>query len=259
KIFAKPDAAALLEKALRSPNYRCRPIAMGTNTDPYQPVERTHGITRSVIEVLARTNHPLSIVTKSALIRRDIDVLAPMAAKGLVKVGISVTTLDSDLARKMEPRASTPVRRIEAIRELSAVGIPVMVMAAPVIPGLNDHEMERILESAKNAGASEAGFIMLRLPLEVRDVFQEWLASAVPGKAQRVMTLVRAMRRGRDYDAEWGTRMRGTGPIADALQQRFTLASRRLGLNQRDLDLDTSQFCAPAPENSAARKQLALF
>ncbi|MDX2224754.1 MAG: PA0069 family radical SAM protein [Rhodospirillaceae bacterium] len=259
KIFAKPDAAALLDKALRAPSYRCKTMAMGTSTDPYQPVERNLLITRGVLEVLARFNHPVGIVTKAALIVRDIDILAPMAAKQQSKAALSITTLDTRLARAMEPRASTPERRLEAIRQLSAAGIPTAVMIAPVIPGLNDHELESILAAARDAGAREAGYIMLRLPLEVRDMFQEWLAAAVPDRAKRVMTLVRAMRGGRDYDAEWGARMRGTGPIAEAVQQRFALACKRLGLNQRSYELDCSRFAVPAADTTAKGAQLALF
>jgi DNA repair photolyase len=255
KILIKPDAALLLDKALRADGYACRTMAMGTNTDPYQPVERKHQITRSVLQVLAKFNHPVSIVTKSALVTRDIDILGAMAAKSLVKVALSITTLDAKLARKMEPRASTPTRRLEAIKQLNAAGIPTAVMFAPVIPALNDHEMESVLEAARDAGASEAGYVMLRMPLEVRDIFQEWLLDAVPGRAQHVMTLMRAMRNGRDYDPEWGTRMRGQGPIADAVARRFELACRRLGLNERSYRLDNSQFKAP-PQ---AGDQLTLF
>jgi DNA repair photolyase len=247
KIMMKPDAAGLLDKALRAANYSCRVMAMGTNTDPYQPVERKYQVTRSVLEVLRRFNHPVGIVTKSALITRDIDILGAMAAKHQAKVAVSVTTLDATLARKMEPRASTPTRRLEAIKQLSAAGIPTAVMFAPVIPALNDHELEKLLEAARDAGAREAGYVMLKLPLEVRDLFQEWLADAVPGRASHVMTLVRAMRGGRDYDPEWHTRMSGTGPIADAVKQRFVLVCRRLGLNERTYRLDCSQF-APPPQ-----------
>jgi DNA repair photolyase len=255
KIMMKPDAAALLDKALRARGYRCRTMAMGTNTDPYQPAERKFQITRAVLQVLARFNHPVGIVTKSALITRDIDILAPMAARQLAKVALSVTTLDAGLARDMEPRASTPARRLEAIRQLSAAGIPTAVMFAPVIPALNDHELESVLAAAREAGAVEAGYVMLKLPLEVRDLFQEWLAAAVPGKAKHVMTLVRAMRGGRDYDPEWHTRMSGTGPIADAVRRRFVIACRKLGLNERTYRLDADRFKPPP----AAGDQLQLF
>lgn len=255
KIFIKPEAATLLEKALSAPGYTCRTMAMGTNTDPYQPLERSLKLTRSVIEVLAKFNHPVGIVTKSALIARDIDILAPMAARNIAKAALSVTTLDAKLARAMEPRASTPARRIEAIKKLADAGIPSAVMIGPVIPGLNDHEIESILEAAHAAGATEAGYIMLRLPLEVRELFQEWLAEAAPNRAQRVMTLIRAMRGGRDYDPEWGARMRGTGPIADVVKSRFVLACKQLGLNERTYHLDHTQFRVP----TKAGDQLTLF
>ena len=255
KLFAKPEAAALLEKALRMPKYTCRPIAMGTNTDPYQPIEREHKITRSVLEVLARFKHPVSIVTKGALIMRDIDILAEMAKENLARVYVSVTTLDHRLARKMEPRASTPNRRLEAIKALSDAGVPTGIMFAPAIPGLNDHEMDSILATARDAGATEAGYVVLRLPLEVKALFYEWLTNAVPGRASRVMTLIRAMRRGRDYDPDWSQRMIGTGPVAETLRNRFRLATKRLGFNCERLALDTSQFSPPLSQGN----QLALF
>ena len=255
KIFYKPEAAALLEKELRAASYECRTMAMGTNTDPYQPAERQYKITRSILEVLARFKHPVGFVTKSALITRDIDILAPMAEQHLAKVAISVTTLDPQLARKMEPRASTPARRIEALRQLSAAGIPTAVMFAPLIPGLNDHELESVLEAAKDAGVTSAGYVLLRLPLEVKDLFQEWLAAEVPERASRVMSLIRATRNGKDYDAEWQKRQRGEGPIAEAAAARFHLARRRFGFNKDRRPLDTSKFKAP-PQ---AGDQLALF
>ncbi len=255
KILAKPDAAVLLEKELRAPRYRCRTIAMGTNTDPYQPTERHYKITRSILAVLARFRHPVGIVTKSALITRDIDILVPMAAENLAMAALSITSLDHVLARKMEPRASTPARRLEALRQLSKAGIPTAVMFAPVIPGLNDHELERVLEAAREAGATAAGYVMLRLPLEVRDLFQEWLAAEMPARAERVMSLVRAMRNGRDYDPKWGERMHGSGPIADAIADRFRLASKRLGFTNRRPPLDTSKFTSP----SRVADQFALF
>jgi DNA repair photolyase len=255
KIMMKPDAARLLDKALRAPSYACRVMAMGTNTDPYQPLERKFQITRGVLQVLARFCHPVGIVTKSALITRDIDILGPMAARQLAKVAVSVTTLDATLARKMEPRASTPTRRLEAIKKLNEAGISTAVMFAPVIPALNDHEMESVLEAARDAGAREAGYVMLRMPLEVRDLFQEWLAEAVPGRAQHVMKLIRDMRGGRDYDPEWHSRMSGTGPIADMVKRRFVVACKRLGLNERTYKLDASQF-KPPPQSG---DQLSLF
>ena len=257
RLFAKPNAAELLTKELKAPKYRCRPIAMGTNTDPYQPIEREHKITRSVLEVLARFNHPVTMVTKSALIMRDIDILAPMAEKNLARVALSVTSLDGHLARKMEPRASTPSRRLLALKTLSDAGIPTAVMVAPVIPGLNDHEVESILTAARDCGVREAGYVMLRLPIEVKDLFREWLDDAVPTKAAKVMSPVRSMRGGLDYDAEWGTRMRGTGPVADVLRARFKLACARLGLNKNEYtgNLDCTRF-RPPPE---AGQQLQLI
>ena len=257
RLFAKPEAAALLDKALRAPKYQARTMAMGTNTDPYQPIERQYQITRSVLEVLARFNHPVSIVTKSALVTRDIDILAPMAAKGLARVALSVTSLDAHLSRKMEPRASTPTRRLAALKALHEAGIPTAVMFAPTIPGLNDHEMESVLTAARDMGVTEAGYVMLRLPIEVKDLFREWLDSAVPERATRVMSLVRTMRGGKDYDPEWGTRMHGVGPIAEMIRDRFRIACHKLGLNKtaRAFALDTTQFRVP----HAAGQQLSLF
>ena len=255
KLFAKPDAAKLLERELRHPRYRCKVIAMGTNTDPYQPVERTMGVTRAILEVLAAHDHPVTIVTKSALILRDLDILGPMAAKGLVAAAVSVTTLDRDLARRMEPRAATPERRLDAIRGLADAGIPAGVMAAPMIPALNDMELERILEAAVAAGATTAGYVLLRLPLEIKDLWEEWLTTHVPGKAAHVMSLVRDTRGGKEYDSRWGKRMSGTGVYADLLAQRFAAATRKLGLTKRDWKLDTSQFHRPP----AAGDQLSLL
>jgi DNA repair photolyase len=245
RLFAKPEAASLLEAELRHPRYRCKPIAMGTNTDPYQPIERTMLVTRRIIEVLAAFRHPVTIVTKSALVLRDIDLLGPMAARGLAAVAVSVTTLDRGLARRMEPRAATPERRLETIRALAAAGIPTGVMAAPMIPALNDWELERILEAAKAAGATTAGYVLLRLPLEIEGLFAEWLAEHEPGRAAHVLSIVRQMRGGKAYDSRWGKRMRGTGVHAELLASRYRLASRRLGLTRRDWSLDTSQFRPP--------------
>lgn len=255
KLIYKPEAARLLEKELRAPGYQCRVIAMGTNTDPYQPIERRRMVTRRILEVLARFEHPVGIVTKSALVTRDLDILAPMAAKGLVKVALSVTTLDHRLARSMEPRAATPEKRLEAIRELSRAGVRTAVMAAPMIPSLNEPEMEAILERAAEAGAREAGYILLRLPLEIADLFREWLESETPNRAGRIMKLIREMRGGRDYDAAWGRRMTGAGPYAGMMARRFCLAARRLGLNEAKLRLDTSRFRRPP----APGDQLSLF
>lgn len=245
RLFMKPEAARLLEAELRRPGYDCRTIAMGTNTDPYQPLEREHGITRSVLQVLQRFNHPVGIVTKSDLIRRDIDILSDMATRGLAKVAVSVTTLDAGLARRMEPRAATPRKRLDAVRALSDAGIPVGVLAAPMIPSLNEPELERILEASREAGATEAGYIMLRLPLEIADLFGEWLEDEVPNRAARIMKLVREMRGGRAYDARFGLRMVGTGPYAALVAKRFRVATARLGLNARRLRLDPSQFAVP--------------
>ncbi len=257
RLFAKPEAAALLEKELRRPAYACRTMALGTNTDPYQPVEREMGITRSVLEVLSRFRHPLGIVTKSALVARDTDILSEMAKRNLCKVYLSVTTLDRGLARAMEPRAATPGRRLETIAALAAAGVPVGVMVAPTIPGLTDHEMESILKAAREAGADEAGYIALRLPLEIKDLWAEWLAENRPNHARRVMALLRDMRGGRDYDATFGKRMTGTGPIAQALAQRFAIARRRLGYRDAPRRLDTAQFTRPPARGRGA--QLDLF
>ena len=224
KLFFKPGAARLLEAELSRKAYKPATIHIGGNTDPYQPQERRLRVTRQVIEVLSRFAHPFSIITKSALIARDIDLLAPMAALDLVRVAISVTTLDRKLARVMEPRAATPERRLDALRALSEAGVPTAVMFAPVIPGLNDHEMESVLERAAQAGAATAGYTVLRLPREIKDLFREWLTANVPDRAARVMSLVRQMRGGKDYDAEWGKRMKGDGPIAELIAQRFRIA-----------------------------------
>jgi DNA repair photolyase len=260
KLLAKPNAAALLTAELSKRSYTCRPMAMGTNTDPFQPAERQFGITRSVLEVLAKFNHPVTIVTKSALVMRDIDILAPMAKKGLARVALSITTLDRHLARIMEPRASTPTRRLLAVKTLSEAGIPTSVMFAPTIPGLNDHEMDAVLAAARAAGADTAGYVMLRLPLEVKDLFREWLVENVPQRAAKVMSLVRSMRGGKDYDSEWRTRQRGEGPIADAVRDRFRLAYKRLGFSEEPADLDCSQFrVPPASERGAETRQLSLF
>ena len=255
RLFHKPDAPELLAAELADPKYRPATMALGTNTDPYQPVERETRLTRRILEVLAEHRHPFSIVTKSALVVRDLDIIAPMAAADMATVAISVTTLDRDLARRMEPRAATPPRRLEAIRALAAAGVPTAVMAAPMIPALNDMELEAILDAAAAAGATGAGYVLLRLPLEIRDLFVEWLEAHVPDRASRVMRLVRDTRGGRDYSAQWGARMRGTGPYAELLRQRFRLAVARLGLNRRRHDLDVSQFRRPP----RAGDQMSLF
>jgi DNA repair photolyase len=245
KLFAKPDAPRLLERELSKPGYKVKPIAIGTNTDPYQPIEREWRIMRQILEVLDKANHPVVIVTKSALILRDIDILKSMAERGLVKVGISVTTLDRKLSRTMEPRASTPAKRLEAIKALSEAGIPVAVMMAPVIPALNDHEIERILDSGKAAGATEASYVLLRLPLEVSPLFRDWLLQHYPDRYRHVMSLVRSMRDGKDYDAEFGKRMKGAGPYAWQISRRFEMATKRLGLMRRSLHLREDLFISP--------------
>ncbi|GAB5461612.1 PA0069 family radical SAM protein [Hoeflea alexandrii] len=249
RLFAKPDAPRLLERELSRPGYKVQPIAIGTNTDPYQPVEKKWCIMRQLLEVLEAAGHPVGIVTKSALVMRDIDVLSRMASKGLARVALSVTTLDRKLARTMEPRAATPERRLEAIRALSDAGIPVSVMVAPVIPGLNDHEIERILDSVKAAGADAAGYVMLRLPIEVSPLFRDWLLRHYPDRYRHVMSLVRSMRGGKDYDAEFGKRMRGTGPYAWQIARRFDLTAKRLGLNARKTPLRTDHFVPPHGES----------
>jgi DNA repair photolyase len=232
RLFFKPDAPERLAEAFARKGYVPERIHLGANTDPYQPPERETGLTRRLLEVFDRFNHPLSLITKSALVVRDVDILGAMAQRGLVKAFVSVTTLDRSLARSMEPRAATPERRLFALGTLAAAGVPTGVGFAPVIPGLNDHELESVLERAAAAGAREAMFVLLRLPLEVRDLFAEWLAAERPDRAKRVMSLVRQMRGGRDYDADFSTRMTGQGPLAALLAARFALACRRLGLNQ---------------------------
>ena len=246
RLFAKPDAATLLRQELARPSYACRPIAMGTNTDPYQPVERERRITRSILKVLSNCNHPVSIVTKSALIERDIDILAPMAAKRLCSVGISVTTLDRSVARAMEPRAPTPARRLAAMRSLSEAGIPVRTMVAPVVPGLTDHEMEAILEAARNAGASFASYVLLRLPGEVGELFVDWLDAHCPTRRDKVLNTVRSLRGGKLNVAQWGERMAGKGAFAEALDARFAIAVRRLGLMREGRSLRTDLFVKPS-------------
>ncbi len=255
KLFFKPDAAATLERELAKPAYVCRPIHIGGNTDVYQPAERTLQITRAVMQVLQRHDHPFSVITKSALIARDADIIGEMGARGLAKAYVSVTTLDRKLARSMEPRAATPARRLEAIRTLSAAGAPVGVGFSPVIPGLNDHEMEAVLEAAADAGASEAMIVVLRLPREIKDLFKEWLATDHPDRAARVMSLVRQMRGGRENDSAFGGRMVGSGPVAELMARRFTLACQRLGLNRTHARLRSDLFRRPR----ASTPQLDLF
>jgi DNA repair photolyase len=230
RLSYKHNAAAILEQELRKPGYECKPITIGANTDPYQPLEKEHRITRQVLEVLQRFRHPLSIITKGSLIERDIDILAEMARDSLVSVAISVTTLDQDLKRRLEPRATSARARLHSIEMLAGAGVPVSVLFAPVIPALNDADLESILELAAQAGAGRAAYILLRLPLEIRDLFTEWLKEHYPLRADHVLSLVRQCRGGRDYDTRFGHRMRGTGPFAELLQQRFDLACRKNGL-----------------------------
>jgi DNA repair photolyase len=247
RIFVKEDAATLLRAELGKPGYRCDIIALGANTDPYQPIERKLEITRRILEVLREFRHPVGIVTKSALVARDIDILAEMARDRLAVVSVSLTTLDRALARKMEPRAATPERRLETIAALSAAGIPVSVLTAPMIPALNDMEMERLLEAAAERGAKGAGYTLLRVPLEIKGLIEDWLATHAPNKAKHVMSLLRETHGGKPYDSEWGKRMRGTGPYAEMLRVRFERACHRLKLNERRSlwHLDTSQFRPP--------------
>jgi DNA repair photolyase len=245
KLFFKPHAAGLLTRELSKPTYRPKVVHVGGNTDPYQPQERRLRVTRQIIEVLARFHHPFSIITKSALIARDIDLMGPMGERNLVRAAISITTVDRKLARSMEPRAATPERRLQAVRQLTDAGVPTIVMFAPAIPGLNDHELEEVLERAKEAGAIGAGYVALRLPLEIKDLFREWLEADHPDRAKKVMSLVRQMRDGKDYDSQWGSRMTGKGPVADMLAKRFDLAARKHGLAGRWDGLDLSQFRVP--------------
>src|SRR5450631_2999900 len=255
KLFMKPDAPELLERELSAPGYVPKVIAIGTNTDPYQPIERRYKIMRRILEVLDSAGHPVGIVTKSALVLRDLDILARMAKRDLVKVALSVTTLDPQLARTMEPRAATPAKRLEALRQLSQAGIPTTVMVAPVIPALNDSEIERILDAAAHAGVKEASYVLLRLPLEVRDLFREWLIANYPDRYRHVFTLIRDMRGGRDYDSQWGSRMKGTGPMAWMIGRRFEIACEKLGLNKRRSKLTSDHFARP----KRSGQQLSLF
>ncbi|MBM3552664.1 MAG: PA0069 family radical SAM protein [Alphaproteobacteria bacterium] len=254
EIFVKEGAAQLLERELSAPGYAPKMIAIGTNTDPYQPAEKTHRIMRSILEVLARANHPVGIVTKSALVLRDLDLLAPMAEKGLAKLAISVTTLDRRLARLMEPRAATPELRLDALEQLSAAGVPTAVMTAPIIPSINDDEIEKILTRAHAAGAREAGYVLLRLPLELSDLFTEWLVANFPDRARRALALMRSTRDGKLYQSSFGTRMKGEGPYAWMIGRRFEVAAARLGFAQKT-KLRTDLFEPPR----RAAQQLSLF
>jgi DNA repair photolyase len=255
KLFVKPDAAELLERELAAKSYQPRTMAIGTNTDPYQPIERRYQVMRRILEVLERHGHPVGIVTKSSLVLRDVDILARMAERSLAKVAISVTTLDATLARKMEPRAATPARRLEALRQLSAAGVPTTVMVAPIIPAINDSEIERILDAAAFAGVKEAGYVMLRLPLEVRDLFRDWLSEHYPDRVDHVFRLVRETRGGKDYDSAWGKRMKGAGPYAWMIGRRFEVACEKRGLNTQKMKLTTEHFRKPR----TGAEQLDLF
>jgi DNA repair photolyase len=254
RLFAKTNAVDLLKKEISSKSYRTKPIAFGTNTDCYQPIERRYKVMRGLLEVLAACDHPLTIVTKSALIERDIDLLAPMAKKNLVKAFVSITTLDHRLARTLEPRAASPQRRVDSLRVLAAAGIPCGVMVAPLIPALTDKSLEAVLDAAAQAGASMAGWILLRLPNEVRPLFKEWLAAHYPQRAGHVISIVRQSRGGRENDPNFGSRMTGSGNFVDLIGKRFDLACRRLGLNSEDdhmasrKDLDCSLFRPPCAE-----------
>ena len=264
KLFAKPNAALLLKKELAKPGYVCDPIALGTNTDPYQPIEREWKVTRSILEVLCASQHPFLIVTKSSLVERDLDLIAPMAAKNLARVYVSITSLDRELARSLEPRAAAPHRRLQTVKTLSDAGVPVGVMVAPLIPQLNDRDLEAILEAAAMNGATAAGWILVRLPREVAPLFRAWLDMHRPQRAAHVMSVVQQMRGGRDYDADFATRMRGSGQFATLIERRFALAAKRLGLNRERMPLDRSRFRAPvadaaAPPRACDERQGDLF
>lgn len=255
RLIARPDAPDVLARELARKSYKPATVAIGTNTDPYQPIEKDYRIMRRVLEVLDAHNHPVGIVTKGSLIERDIDILSRMAGRGLAQVGVSVTTLDPALSRKMEPRVPLPSRRIETIRRLSEAGVPVRICASPMIPGLTDHEIEALLEAGAGAGAQAATYIMLRLPLEVADLFRDWIENALPDRAGRVMRAVRDSQGGRDYDPSFGQRMRGQGALAELLNHRYHLACKRLGLSQNLPDLRSDLFAVPAKPGD----QLSLF
>ena len=258
QLTFKPDVAEQLERELAKPGYVARPITLGSNTDPYQPVERTLGLTRAVLELLDHASHPVSIVTKSAGVLRDVPILARMASRNLVRVWLSVTTLDNELARRMEPRAATPQRRLAALAGLRDAGVPAGVLAAPMIPGLNAAELARILDAASRAGAAYAGYVLLRLPLELASMFETWLHQHYPQRARHVLSLIRETRSGALYDSRFGVRQSGTGPYADLLAQRFNAAVRKSGLRAERERLETTLFTRPRPETTADR-QLALL
>jgi DNA repair photolyase len=257
KLFYKHQAAKVLEEELSRPRYVCKPIMLGSNTDPYQPVERRLEVTRSILKVLQACRHPVSIVTKGVLIARDIDILADLARDRLTSVVVSLTTLDVEVKRTLEPRAASPQARLKIIKQLAEAGVPVGVLVAPVVPAITDHETERILEAAAEAGATMAAYVLLRLPYEVKDLFREWLAEHYPQRASHVMSLVRDARGGRDNDPNFGTRMKGTGPYAELLRTRFQLACRRLNLNSpRGVTLDTTHFRQPGPRSNQLQLEL---
>ncbi|MEQ5828727.1 PA0069 family radical SAM protein [Sulfitobacter sp. NFXS29] len=255
QLIARPEAPQVLARELRANRYEVAPIAIGTNTDPYQPIEKTHGIMRECLKVLSEFNHPVAIVTKGSLIERDIDILSDMAKRGLAAVGISVTTLDAQLSRLMEPRAPAPQRRLQVIRKLSEAGVPVRIMASPMVPALTDPELEAILTAGRDAGARHASWIMLRLPREVSPLVQEWLATHYPDRAERIMARLRDMHGGKEYDAGWHKRMRGEGPYAEMVAQRFDLAVKRLGLTRAGVPLRCDLFRPPSEKGD----QLSLF
>jgi DNA repair photolyase len=255
KLFMKPNAPELLERELSAPDYSPKTIAIGTNTDPYQPIERRYQIMRRILEVLDRAGHPVGIVTKSALVLRDLDILTRMAKRDLVKVAISVTTLDPKLARVMEPRAATPPRRLGALRELVKAGVPASALVAPIIPAINDAEIERILEAIAETGVRHAGYVLLRLPLELKDLFREWLIENFPDRYRHVINFIRETRGGKDYDSTWGKRQTGSGPIAWMIGRRFEVACERLGFNLTSVKTTTEHFKPPRP----SAEQLDLF
>ncbi len=261
RLAYKPDAVEVLRRELAHPKYVCKPIALGINTDGWQPVERRLRLTRGILETLAACRHPVSIVTKSALILRDLDILAEMAKQHLVRVAVSITTLNADLARRMEPRAASSQRRLSVLQALSAAGIPTAVLVAPLIPALTDHELEDILQAAADAGARTAGYVLLRLPHEVKPLFRDWLEREEPGRTEHVFSLLRQMHGGKEYDSRFGYRHRGDGPLAEMIQQRFKIATRRLGFNQPLPELDCTQFQPPTvePNTETDAAQLSLF
>jgi DNA repair photolyase len=254
-LFVKPNAPELLARELAAPGYVPKVIAIGTNTDPYQPIERRYKIMRGILEVLERAGHPVGIVTKSALVLRDLDILTRMAKRNLVKVALSVTTLDPKLSRVMEPRAATPSRRLETLRQLVKAGVPASTLVAPVIPAINDTEIERILEAVAETGVRNAGYVLLRLPLELRDLFKEWLTENFPDRVQHVFKLIRDTRGGKDYDSAWGKRMTGAGPIAWMIGRRFEVACERLGFNLTSVKTTAEHFRPPLQTSD----QLSLF